>query len=196
MLLIKLIVMSNYFLYLKYFCGSWNRLYLSRWSWNGNVWEPLIYISPQVTLTRNYASNHRSRAAVSTTPLRNAICKCSLELFFGIAGSLNSVANDGTCDHHFLATLLGKASQVNSSWLFLHPGGFLSSTFNSFWSVFLICLFSTSLICGLSCCPGLFTISLSLNAENHLAVFEMPAAAAYLCFLFYFLFNSCQQHGL
>ncbi len=99
-----------------------------------------------------------------------------------------TLANDGTCDHHFLATLLGKASQVNSSWLFLHPGGFLSSTFHYFWSVFLICLFSTSLICGLSCCFGLFTISLSLNAENHLAVFEMPAAAAYLCvssFIFY-----------
>ncbi len=110
-------------------------------------------------------------------------------LFFGNAGSLNSVANDGTCDHNFLVTLLGKASQVKSSCLFLHPGGFLSSTFHSFLvSVFLIFLFSTSLICGLSCCSGLFTISLSLNAENHLAVFEMPAAAAYLCvssFIFY-----------
>ncbi len=31
LIMIKLIVMSIGFFYLKYFGGSWNRLYLSRW---------------------------------------------------------------------------------------------------------------------------------------------------------------------
>ncbi len=87
--------------------------------------------------------------------------------------------------HLFYFVLLNTLFLARHPWL---PRPSFPDPRTALQSVFLICLFSTSLICGLSCCPGLFTISLSLNAENHLAVFEMPAAAAYLCvssFIFY-----------
>jgi len=36
-------------------------------------------LSPHVMQTRNYASNHSSRAAVPTTQLCDAVCECLLK---------------------------------------------------------------------------------------------------------------------
>ena len=60
--------------------------------------------------TRNYASNHSSRAVV---PLR-----CCLRMFVGtmVSGntdSLNYADNDGTCDHSWLTMLSGNAPLVS-----------------------------------------------------------------------------------
>ncbi len=47
-----------------------------------------IYLRPYVLLTRNYASNHRSRAVWAVY----AVCECSFELWFwGNTESLNHV---------------------------------------------------------------------------------------------------------
>lgn len=40
----------------------------------------MIYLSPNVILTRNYAYNHRKRAVDPTTQLCETVCKCSMEL--------------------------------------------------------------------------------------------------------------------
>lgn len=40
------------------------------------------FLSPHVIKTRNYASNHSSRAVVPTTQVCNAVCECSFEQWF------------------------------------------------------------------------------------------------------------------
>jgi len=43
--------------------------------------------------------------------LCNAVCECSIELFFRETHSLNYADNDRTCDHGLLTMLLGNAPQ-------------------------------------------------------------------------------------